>query len=366
MKRQPIHIDNYEEYFLLYVDQELTAQERKDVEAFLLEHPELKPELDIYLETRLTPETVSFLGKEELFRNADEIHHNNIEELQIQWIDGELSASRAAEVEAFTMSNPEAMQNLALLKRTKLPEETIVFPDKASLYRQEEKPAVIFQMRWIRVAVAAAVILLAGLLWINRQPAAETIIGSEVANVEQGGAADKGTTSAQMDERNDQKPTLMEAPAANQLALKQNDPSNANARVAILQAQQGKDQHNKNVSPVTYASVDRNTNTISLQVEQTEKGTEEKVVAPGIEMPQNNTTQVQDALAMNVKTDYVSDALNQEQFNGQEEFTGDETKSRKGFRGLIRKVNRIYNKATNPDPEKAVVKVANFEIGLPR
>jgi anti-sigma factor RsiW len=364
MNRQPIHIDNYEDYFLLYVDEELTAQEVKDVEAFLLEHPELKPELDMYLETRLTPETVSFLGKEELFRNADEIHAGNIEELQIQWIDGELSSSRAAEVEAFTSANPEAMQNIALLKQTKLPEETIVFPDKASLYRHEEKPVMVFQMRWIRVAVAAAVILLAGLLWVNRQPAAETTIGPAVAKVEQSGAADQETTSAQKDEPNDQKQEFLEPAAVGQQPLKQTDPSNATA--TVLQTQQGKIPDNKNAPPVTYASVDRNTNITSVQVEQTEKGTEEKVVVPGIQMPQNNTTQVQEPLAMNVKTDYISDALNQEQFNGQEEFTGDETKSRKGFRGLIRKVNRIYNKATNPDPEKAVVKVANFEIGLPR
>ncbi|TAH05450.1 MAG: hypothetical protein EAZ17_01000 [Sphingobacteriales bacterium] len=364
MKRQPIHIDNYEEYFLLYVDEELTAQERKDVEAFVLEHPELKPELDMYLETRLTPETVSFLGKEELFRNASEVHAGNIEELQIQWIDGELSTSRAAEVEAFTKANPEALQNLELLKQTKLPEETIVFPYKASLYRHEKKPAVIFQMRWIRVAVAAAVIMLAGLLWLNRQPAAETTIGPVVAKVEQGGAGDQKTTSTQTDEPNDQKLASLQSVVNDQQHLKQIDVSNATA--TILQTQQGKIPNNKNASPVTYASVDRNTNTTSVQVEQTDKGTEEKLVVPGIEIPQSNTTQVQDALAMNVKTDYVSDALNQEQFNGQEEFTGDETKSRKGFRGLIRKVNRIYNKATNPDPEKAVVKVANFEIGLPR
>lgn len=366
MNRQPIHIDNYEEYFLLYVDQELTAQERKDVEAFLLAHPELKPELDMYLETRLTPETVSFLGKEELFRNTDEIHAGNIEELHIQWIDGELSDLRAAEVEAFTKANPEAMQNLAWLKQAKLPEETIVFPDKASLYRHEEKPAVIFHMRWIRVAVAAAVILLAGLLWLNREPAAETTIGPVVAKTEETKAAASESTTTQTDEPGDEKPALAASSAADQQRLTQTDPSNTNARASVVPAQQGKDQVNKNETPVTYASVDRNTNTTPVQIERGDKGTEEKLVVPGIELPQNNTAQVQEALAMNVKTDYVSDALNQEQFNGQEEFTGDENKSRKGFRGLIRKVNRIYNKATNPDPEKAIVKVASFEIGLPR
>lgn len=364
MKRQPIHIDNYEEYFLLYVDQELTAQERKEVEAFLLAHPELKPELDMYLETRLVPEDLSFQGKADLFRHADEIHAGNIEELQIQWMDGELSASRAAEVEAFTHAHPEAMQNLALLKQTRLPEEKIVFPDKSSLYRHEKKPALVFQMRWIRVAVAAAVIILAGLLWLNRQPAAETTIGPALANKEQGSNTDAATTSTPKTEGNGVSEKALEYAAAEDQRLNQKE--NAVRETPAVYMQEGKNTGQKKETSVTYASVERNINTEPVLVEKSDKGTEEKVVVPGIALPQNNTTQVQEVLAMNVKTDYVSDALNQEQFNGQEEFTGDETKSRKGFRGLIRKVNRIYNKATNPDPEKAIVKVASFEIGLPR
>jgi hypothetical protein len=42
-------------------------------------------------------------------------------------------------------------------------------------------------------------------------------------------------------------------------------------------------------------------------------------------------------------------------------------KARKSpFRGLVRKANRLFNKATNPDPDKATVKVASFEIALGR
>lgn len=364
MNRQPIHIDNYEEYFLLYVDQELTPQERKEVEAFVLAHPELKPELDMYLDTRLLPETVSFRGKEELFRNADDIHAGNIEELQVQWIDGELSASRAAAVEAYTNEHEEALENFAWLKKTKLVQETIVFPDKASLYRHEKKPAIVFQMRWVRVAVAAAVILLAGLLWLNRQPFAETTIGPSLASTEQNGTSEQQNASAPSvaDKAQQQDSTARDTQDQQKLAQNEITPLAAKD----LRAQQVKVAEEKTNTPVTYAAVDRNTNTTTVQIENGDKGTEEKLVVPGIDLPKNNTTQVQEALAMNVKTDYVSDALNQEQFNSQEEFTGEETKSRKGFRGLIRKVNRIYNKATNPDPEKAIVKVASFEIGLPR
>jgi hypothetical protein len=54
-------------------------------------------------------------------------------------------------------------QEFSVLKKTKLkPEPGIVFPDKSSLYRREEKVSVI-KMTWVRVAVAATIILLAGL-----------------------------------------------------------------------------------------------------------------------------------------------------------------------------------------------------------
>jgi hypothetical protein len=58
--------------------------------------------------------------------------------------------------------------------------------------------------------------------------------------------------------------------------------------------------------------------------------------------------------------------LNNEHGAPDEEYADEDHKQRKGLRGIVRKVNRFYNKATNPDPDKATVKVANFEIGLPR
>ena len=44
--------DNYEELFLLYVDDELTAEQKKAVDAFVLLHPDLKAELDLLCSTK--------------------------------------------------------------------------------------------------------------------------------------------------------------------------------------------------------------------------------------------------------------------------------------------------------------------------
>jgi hypothetical protein len=87
---------------------------------------------------------------------------------------------------------------------------------------------------------------------------------------------------------------------------------------------------------------------------------------PVMELGVSETASPREALALNVKTNYVSEALETDQTISSDEYADEEQGKRKGFRGLVRKVNRFYNKATNPDPEKAVVKVASFEIGLPR
>jgi hypothetical protein len=75
---------------------------------------------------------------------------------------------------------------------------------------------------------------------------------------------------------------------------------------------------------------------------------------------------VQPAVAMNVKSDYASDALTGEIDDEETEPLQDESRQRKGLRGIVRKANRIYNKVTNPDLDKPLVKVANLEIGLQR
>ena len=43
-----IDINNYELYFLRYIEDRLSAKERAEVEAFLAEHPELQEVMDLY------------------------------------------------------------------------------------------------------------------------------------------------------------------------------------------------------------------------------------------------------------------------------------------------------------------------------
>ena len=67
-----IHTGNYESFFLLYADNELSADEKKTVEAFLDLHPQYQGELELLHAARMTPDrAVVYEGKQELYRREE-------------------------------------------------------------------------------------------------------------------------------------------------------------------------------------------------------------------------------------------------------------------------------------------------------
>lgn len=162
-----INRHNYEAFFLLYIDGELSAAEKGAVEQFVQQNPDLAGELEMLQQTLLLPdETVAFTGKTALYRS--ETAHTTLihyEEQFLYYIDNELNATAKEQLETFVLQNPALQDAFTLLKQTKLEPETIVFPDKQSLYRTTEKKKPVVYMSWRRMAAAAVVIGLGVLLW---------------------------------------------------------------------------------------------------------------------------------------------------------------------------------------------------------
>ncbi|MBC8033059.1 MAG: hypothetical protein H7Y03_02875 [Chitinophagaceae bacterium] len=60
---------NYEEYFLLYSDGELDAQQRQAIDKFVIENPDLKAELQLFQELQVMPDNqLVFTDKKSLYR----------------------------------------------------------------------------------------------------------------------------------------------------------------------------------------------------------------------------------------------------------------------------------------------------------
>lgn len=172
-----INRHNYEEYFILYMDNELGDADRQMVEDFVQHNPDLKEELELLLQSKFTPEShIVFENKDELLRTEENsaVNISNYEEWLMLYLDNELTIEEKTAVENFIASHPAVKTEFDILAKTKLqPEENIVFPDKELLYRKTEKVRVI-QIRWWKVAAAAILILGVGISTIfilnNRKP----------------------------------------------------------------------------------------------------------------------------------------------------------------------------------------------------
>lgn len=103
-----INLDNYEAFFLDYLEGNLADDSRRELAVFLNMHPELKEELDLDLEElTLEVETESFDAKSILKADASvvPITKANIEELIIAQIEGQLSAEQGQKVMEYVHAN---------------------------------------------------------------------------------------------------------------------------------------------------------------------------------------------------------------------------------------------------------------------
>lgn len=145
-----INRHNYEEFFLLYVDNELSAAERNAVEVFVQENADLKEELLMLQQTIFNSDAVVFENKRSLLK--EEI--TPLQENLLLYIDNELSAAGKLNMQQLLAADAAASKEFTVLQQTKLQADTaIVFPDKKILYKKERGRVV--GMPWFRIAAAA-------------------------------------------------------------------------------------------------------------------------------------------------------------------------------------------------------------------
>jgi hypothetical protein len=150
---------NYENYFLLYVDGELSSVEMQAVDSFATENNDLADELNMLLQTKLPAELYHFENKSSLHRtNSDHINNINCEEQFLLFVDGELTEQDKKEIMVFVSNHPQYQELFETIQQTKLPIEQLSFPNKDALYRKEENTKPVIIMQWWKLAVAAAVI----------------------------------------------------------------------------------------------------------------------------------------------------------------------------------------------------------------
>lgn len=147
-------------FFVDYFDNELNENEVKLLFDFLDDNPDLKDEFDEFENFTLEEQETNFENKASLKRHIDK---NNIEDYIIAGLEGILDISDKKEYTDFIAENGLYTTTIERYKRTILPQENIVYPNKKSL-KQKSKLVVL----WPTLsAIAAALILF---IVLNQQP----------------------------------------------------------------------------------------------------------------------------------------------------------------------------------------------------
>ncbi len=159
-----INRHNYEEFFLLYVDNELSRDLRTEVEIFLQQNPDLGEEMAMLVQTTLPHDDVHFTDKSFLYKAEQGIGLANYEEYFLMYVDEELGIAEKEEVEKFVLQHPPLQESFTRLRSAKLEPELVLFTSKEILYRTDAK---VVPFGWRRIAVAAALMGLVAALWFT-------------------------------------------------------------------------------------------------------------------------------------------------------------------------------------------------------
>lgn len=153
-----IHIDNYEAYYLDYLEGNLSPSDEKLFLAFLNQHPELELDGDlVYLDDS---SQINFPLKESLlvFDETEIINESNLDGFMIASVENELSAQKNEELQNFISKNHHVQNDFQTYQKTKLkPDLSVVYPHKTSL--QKNKTVPIYSLFSIVASVAAVFIL---------------------------------------------------------------------------------------------------------------------------------------------------------------------------------------------------------------
>ena len=147
--------DNYESFFIDYIEGNLHESMIDQFLDFLNQNPDLKEELHLFEEINLPGEHVVFQEKQQLHKNvADE--NRRLENTVVAYLEDDLDADENKAFENYLAAHPELKKEYDLFAKTRLtPDSGIKYPEKRKLYR---KSGATIVMNW--VARAAAVLVL--------------------------------------------------------------------------------------------------------------------------------------------------------------------------------------------------------------
>ncbi len=361
-----INRHNYETFFLLYVDKELSKEEMELVDNFIQLNPDLQLELNLFKQTVLPKESPIFPDKNILLKSES---ISEKEEQLLLYLDNELSPADRAAMQQLVLQDIAAQNFLQSIASTKLvADEKIVFPNKATLYKEEGGKIIYFN--WRKLATAAILFGIgtwATLQFINTsKPGVKdiTITENPSTKLQSPSTSSKNikvdvivktSTIASMATDN------TEDPAARGIKKQR-----AIASSSMAQKEMAQKESNNLPKPLQNFNVNNsNQSSIAAVLPSTMKpGNKIKIVTTN---PINNNITTVNATESSmtnyaINTVYTNNSMEESDNNGLLSINNEKVKKTK-LGGFLRKVKRVIERNTNIKTGNGI-KVAGFDIAI--
>jgi hypothetical protein len=152
--------ENYENWFLDYLDGSLDQDGREEVHNFLLKHPDLADELESFSPALSLNDNQEYPFKE-LLKKSQYDDSAFFENMAIAEMEGDLTEDEAADFKNWLSDHPGRQKFISQIKKIRLhPDLSIVFPQKEHL----KKKSSVITLPY-RITAVAAMLLLAFLLF---------------------------------------------------------------------------------------------------------------------------------------------------------------------------------------------------------
>jgi anti-sigma factor RsiW len=357
-----INRHNYEEFFLLYVDNELTPAQRRLVDAFVAVNPDLQEEFRMIQETKLNVEGVlDDEFKASLLKPVTEETMIGQEQLLL-YIDNELEADHRMQIEEAAAKNYSLQKELQLLRSTiSQADETIVFPNKQLLYKQSQ-PAKVFSIstaakRW---SAAAAVLLLMGsAVWFavsNQQPTVdEPVVKNPAAQVQKNTTVEPVLPKENITEQPLVQQSTMQTPVktAAPTEVKTIVPASAKKNDPVVASNVIKDK------PQQLTVIQKQNNEETIAVVQPTITTPEKISTQG-------SNKITPSSVQSIASTASSTMIDNNNYNAADEtderFLNEERQRKSGLKSFAKKAKRLIERTTGIKSDDSEVRFAVFAI----
>ena len=161
-----INKNNYEAYFIDYLEGNLDERLVDDFIEFLQQNQDLKEELSLFETVSIEPENISFNKKENLYKEKYD-SEKEFNQAAIASLEKDISEKEKVEFDNYILAHPEKKNDVSLFAKTKLlADESIVFNKKNRLYHYSIGRTVLF---WSGRIAAILVLALAFYVLIDKQ-----------------------------------------------------------------------------------------------------------------------------------------------------------------------------------------------------